>query len=72
MKTKKRQMWEQVCYLFVVIWLLLAVFVAWPFVFLALFSGLAVMIPVGIPEDEKASPEPDPDSWRTDKRRPWQ
>jgi hypothetical protein len=72
MKTKKRQMWERVCALFTLMWLLLGVFVAWPLLFLALCSALMIMIPIGIPEHEKASlPEPDRDAWRTDKHRPW-
>lgn len=69
MRTKKRQMWVQVCALFAVLWGVLGLFI-WPFLFLALCSALMVMIPVGVPEDERvnAQPKHDERAWRKNTR----
>jgi hypothetical protein len=63
MRTKKRQMWMQVCILFAVLWTVLGLFI-WPFLFLALCSALMILIPIGVTEDEKVVPQHDPEAWR--------
>lgn len=67
MRTKKRQMWVQVCILFAVLWGVLGLFI-WPFLFLALCSALMILIPVGVSEDEQAVPRHDPNAWRHNSR----
>ena len=63
MRTKKRQMWVQVCALFAVLWGVLGLFV-WPFLFLALCSALMILIPVGVSDTERSTPQHDAGAWR--------
>lgn len=60
---KKRQMWVQVCALFAILWGVLGLFI-WPFLFLALCSVAMILIPVGVSDDERATPQHDAEAWR--------
>lgn len=66
--SKKRQMWLRTCGVFALIWFVLALFVFWPFLLLAVCSALMAMIPVGVSDTEmveRKTPEiPDGEAWR--------